>query len=141
MSLKHKILGGKKYTEVAADVDGNEVRVRALTDGEMAQIDEDGQSLLNDMTESLNDVSQGNVPVKYAHLIAKREQMRRWKIAATAIVDDEPWTVEDVKQLYVHIVDKIVDKAIFLTNGSPEEQKDLPSFPDQPGGGGDQTPA
>jgi len=57
-----------------------------------------------------------------------------------AIVDDEPWTVEDVKKLDSDVVDKIVEKALALSKGTKEDRNDLISFPGGAGGQGDNVP-
>jgi len=145
MSLKAKILGGTRYTEpVYVERYQEPFRVRALSSGEEAQIESDALTVLEQIDgadpEIKGKLKSGDIPAKINKLLIQSNREKNWKIAAMAIVDDEPWTVEDVKKLDSDVVDKIVEKALALSKGTKEDRNDLISFPGGAGGQGDNVP-
>lgn len=135
---KAQVLQGIKYTEnfYVEELNG-EVKIRALSDGELATIEANYITELGKLGISYDDL-QGMQEAKAEAIgldksggMSLATRKRQWEICAKALSVDEQWTVEDVQQLPGPAIDKIAARAEEISKGRPDQIK---NFREQPGG-------
>lgn len=142
---KAQLLAGSKYTEeIEIKELGGKVKIRALSDGEMSQIE--SQHMID--MGSLGIDYQGLQSMKYtpeimtidrAAKVAQLAKERAWKIVALAlsVPGGEEWTPEEASGLHESTVDLILTKAEELSKG---KRGQLESFRGDAGGMADKSP-
>lgn len=100
---KAQILAGRNYTEqVYIAALGGEVKIRPLTDGELTRLQAELLAKFN-LPEGVspNGFELGKLDLSKFDLgsLVEAQRNMEWQIAALCLVDEEPWTVEEIKSL------------------------------------------
>lgn len=116
---KAQILAGRNYTEqfFVEELQG-EVTIRPLTDGEYTRLQLELLSSVN-LPEGVNpaeiDLSTFDFSkLKVASLVEAQHKME-WQIVAWCLVDEEPWTLEEVQKLPPGVPSKIAKKVLEIS--------------------------
>ncbi len=128
---KAQLLGGKLFSKVISIEGFGSIRVRALSDGEITAIDSEYIQEINAAGIKIAETSKSNVNDEQALIFQKTLKNKDWKSCALALSVDEEWTVDDVKQLPIFVIERINDESDILSKG---EDKQLDKFRGDGGG-------
>lgn len=128
---KAQILQGVKYVEefFIEELNGS-VKIRALSDGELVNIEANYVIELGKLDINFNNVNElKEDDSKFKELDLQKSgnltlisKKREWEICAKALsVDGDAWTVEDVQNLPSKVIEKIVKRVDEISRGTVEE--------------------